>query len=224
MHTTKLIASAITVALLAGAVHAAENADGGQPTSTPTHTVPGKPTDRLTIKRKSSPPFAPPIEDEKNTSTKTTQTGLPPRDKDKPFVTNPGQRPDPEPPCPAGWQWVPKLNTCTKPEEAPHDLPKNDPETGSDAGGTLPHPWDPIPPHPRPKPVQGSNPVPVGPHMPRDPGDGSGVGPNPGGNPVEPALPNGPKPIKLDKPIVAPLKLPPPKPVDCRFVKPVPTC
>jgi hypothetical protein len=83
----KLIASAITVALLAGAVHAAENAGGGQPTSTPTHTVPvkppfkgqtedettgavpGKPTDRLTIKTKSSPPFAPPIEDKKVTPT-----------------------------------------------------------------------------------------------------------------------------------------------------------
>jgi hypothetical protein len=64
----KLIASAITVALLAGAVHAAENAGGGKPTSTPTHTVPVKPTDQLTIKRKSSPPFAPPIEDEKNIS------------------------------------------------------------------------------------------------------------------------------------------------------------
>jgi hypothetical protein len=36
----KLIASAITVALLAGAVHAAENAGGGQPTSTPTQTTP----------------------------------------------------------------------------------------------------------------------------------------------------------------------------------------
>jgi len=83
----KLIASAITVALLAGAVHAAENAGGGQPTSTPTHTVPvkptlkgetedettgavpGRPTDRLTIKTKSSPPVAPPIEDKKVTPT-----------------------------------------------------------------------------------------------------------------------------------------------------------
>jgi hypothetical protein len=81
----KLIASAITVALLAGAVHAAENAGGGQPTSTPTHTVPVKP-----------------------------------------IVTNPGQRPDPKPPCPPGWQWVPKLKTCTKPTEIRHDL--NDPK------------------------------------------------------------------------------------------------
>jgi hypothetical protein len=79
----KLIVSAITAALLAGAVYAAENTGGGQPTSTPTHTVPvkptlkgetedettgavpGRPTDRLTIKTKSSPPFAPPIEDKK---------------------------------------------------------------------------------------------------------------------------------------------------------------
>jgi hypothetical protein len=66
---SKLIASAITAALLAGAVHAAENAGGGQPTSTPTHTVPVKPTDQLTIKTKSSPPFAPPIEDKKVTPT-----------------------------------------------------------------------------------------------------------------------------------------------------------
>jgi hypothetical protein len=127
-------------------------------------------------------------------------------------------------PCPKGWQWVPKLKTCTKPTEIRHDLPKNDPETGSDAGGTLPHPWDPIPPHPRPTPVLGSDTVPIGHHMPRDPGNGSGAGPNPGDNPVEPALPNGPKPIKLDKPTVAPHKVPPPKPVDCRFVKPFPTC
>jgi hypothetical protein len=86
-------AGAITTAVLAGAVpakpvyHAAENAGGGQPTSTPTHTVPVKPTvkgqtedeatgavpakstDRLTIKTKSSPPFAPTVEDKKKTST-----------------------------------------------------------------------------------------------------------------------------------------------------------
>jgi hypothetical protein len=206
----KLIASAITVALLAGAVHAAENAGGGQPTSTPTHTVPVKPTDQLTIKTKSSPPYAPPIEDER-----------------KPKPNNPGNGCSPSDPtckpCPKGWQWVPKLKTCTKPTEIRHDLPKNDSETGSGAGGTLPHPWDPIPPHPRPKPVRGSDPVPVGPHMPRDPGDGSGVGPNPGGNPVEPALPNGPKPIKLDKATVAPHKLPPPREDDCRRYNP-PTC
>jgi hypothetical protein len=103
----KLIASAITVALLAGAVHAAENAGGGQPTSTPTHTVPVKPTDQLTIKTKSSPPYAPPIEDEKKISTTTTQTGLPSGDKDKPFVTNQGQRPVPKPPCRPGWYWQP---------------------------------------------------------------------------------------------------------------------
>jgi hypothetical protein len=104
----KLIASAITVALLAGAVHAAENAGGGQPTSTPTHTVPVKPTDQLTIKTKSSPPFAPPIEDEKNISTTSTQTGLPPRDKDKPYVAKSVPRPTPTRvgKCPMGEIWV----------------------------------------------------------------------------------------------------------------------
>jgi hypothetical protein len=160
-----------------------------------------------------------------NISTKTVQTGLPPRDKDKPFVTNPEQRPVPIPPCPPGWQWVPKLKTCTKPEPVRDNLPKNDPEPGHGpglgAGG--PRPIDPLPPGPRPKPLRGSDPVPVGPHMPRDPGDGSGAGPNPGGNPVEPALPNGPKPIKLDKPTVAPHKLPPPGEDDCRRYNP-PTC
>jgi hypothetical protein len=144
----KLIASAITVALLAGAVHAAENAGGGQPTSTPTHTVPvkptlkgetedettgavpGRPTDRLTIKTKSSPPVAPPIEDQNNPSNAATKIGppprsrpglgdvkdldaatkigLPPRDKDKPYVAKPVPRPTPTRvgKCPMGEIWV----------------------------------------------------------------------------------------------------------------------
>jgi hypothetical protein len=50
----KLIATAITAALLAGAVYAAENAGGGQPTSTPTWTVPVAPSSNITIKQKSS--------------------------------------------------------------------------------------------------------------------------------------------------------------------------
>jgi len=203
----KLIASAITAALLAGAVYAAENAGGGKPKlkgeteDETTGVVSAKQTDRLTIKTKSSPPYAPPIED-----------------KRKP--NNPGNGCSPSDPtckpCPKGWQWVPKLKTCTKPTEIRPDLPKNDPETGHGHGPGLgsggPRPKDPLPPGPRPKPVRGSDPVPVGPHMPRDPGNGSGAGPNPGGNPVEPALPNGPKPIKLDKPTVAPHKVPPPNP------------
>jgi hypothetical protein len=93
----KLIASAITAALLAGAVHAAENAGGGQPTSTPTHTVPAKPTDRLTIKTKSSPPYAPPIEDEKKTSTTTTTNAGKP--VTRPTATRVGK-------CPMGEIWV----------------------------------------------------------------------------------------------------------------------
>jgi hypothetical protein len=64
---SKIIATAITAALLAGVAYAAENAGGGQPTSTPTHTVPAKPADQLTIKTKSSPPYAPPTEDQKVT-------------------------------------------------------------------------------------------------------------------------------------------------------------
>jgi len=111
----KLIASAITVALLAGAVHAAENAGGGQPTSTPTHTVPvkptlkgetedettgavpGRPTDRLTIKTKSSPPFAPPIEDEKKTSSTTPINAG--KSVTRPTPTRVGK-------CPMGEIWV----------------------------------------------------------------------------------------------------------------------
>jgi len=50
----KLIATTITAALLAGAVYAAENAGGGQPTSTPTWTVPVAPSSNITIKQKSS--------------------------------------------------------------------------------------------------------------------------------------------------------------------------
>jgi hypothetical protein len=42
---TNLLATAIAATLLAGTAYAVENAGGGQPTSTPTHTVPVKPTD-----------------------------------------------------------------------------------------------------------------------------------------------------------------------------------
>jgi hypothetical protein len=66
---TNLLATAIAATLLAGTAYAVENAGGGQLTSTPTHTVPVKPTDQLTIKSKSSPPYAPPIEDKKVTPT-----------------------------------------------------------------------------------------------------------------------------------------------------------
>ncbi|MGE4367268.1 hypothetical protein [Thermomonas sp.] len=56
------------------------------------------------------------------------------------------------------------------------------------ATGPKPHPVDPLPPTPRPKPIPGVA-IPSH-HMPRDPGMGNGeVSPNPGGNPVEPALP-----------------------------------
>jgi hypothetical protein len=41
----------------------------GQTEDETTGAVPGKPTDRLTIKTKSSPPYASPIEDKKKTST-----------------------------------------------------------------------------------------------------------------------------------------------------------
>lgn len=100
------IALPITVAaaLLACNVHAADHAKDSHPASKPTHTVPIKPTikgetedettgaapthstDRLTIKTKSSPPFAPSIEDKKTSATTATSGGqipLPPRDKDK---------------------------------------------------------------------------------------------------------------------------------------------
>ncbi len=63
MNTTRSpIYSALLAALLLGGAltaSAAENA-GGQPSSTPTHTVPAKPApSNLTIKTKSSPPRAP---------------------------------------------------------------------------------------------------------------------------------------------------------------------
>ena len=55
-------------------------------------------------------------------------------------------------------------------------------------GPRPPHPKDPLPPGPRPRPIPGEQPAPH--HLPRDPGIGNGELPaNPGGNPVEPALP-----------------------------------
>jgi hypothetical protein len=84
---TNLLATAIAATLLAGTAYAVENAGGGQLTSTPTHTVPVKPTDQLTIKRKSSPPFAPPIEDEKKISTTTTTNAGRPMPTSRPKAT-----------------------------------------------------------------------------------------------------------------------------------------
>lgn len=71
------------------------------------------------------------------------------------------------------------------PTAAQPQLPRN-PSLNDDP--LPPHPKDPLPPAPRPQPT------PIGlpqHHMPRDPGMGNGeAGPgNPGGNPIEPALP-----------------------------------
>lgn len=66
------------------------------------------------------------------------------------------------------------------PEPGPIGIPSDGPRP--------PHPKDPLPPGPRPRPIPGEQPAPH--HLPRDPGIGNGELPaNPGGNPVEPALP-----------------------------------
>jgi hypothetical protein len=125
-------------------------------------------------------------------------------------------------PCPPGQVWSPKLKTCLQAVRAEPALPKNDPETGPKgpgAGG--PHPIDPLPPKPRH--VGGAVELPVRPHMPRDPGDGSGQ------QPVDPRGTAVPVPIK-PRPIAEPVKNSPidkakPVPIeDCRKAKPVPTC
>jgi hypothetical protein len=66
-------------------------------------------------------------------------------------------------------------------------LPPHEGPIGIPSDGPMPHPKDPLPPHPRPTPIPADLPTH---HMPRDPGMGNGESPqNPGGNPVEPALP-----------------------------------
>lgn len=128
-------------------------------------------------------------------------------------------------PCPPGQVWSPKLKMCLKADHARAEpgVPKNDPEVGPQdpgAGGPWPHPIDPLPPKPRH--VGSAVDLPVRPHMPRDPGDGSGQQPvDPGGTAV-------PVPVK-PRPVTAPVKPHPidkvkPVPIeDCRKVKP-PTC
>jgi hypothetical protein len=114
---SNLLATAIAAALLAGAAYAVENAGGGQPTSTPTHTVPVKPTDQLTIKTKSTPPYAPPIEDERKLPNNPGSLGG--------MACKPGPRP-PNLSCGSGMEWVdldPSPKTCwaCRPKPIPMD-------------------------------------------------------------------------------------------------------
>jgi len=105
MNTTNtLLTTAFVTALLASgaslAQEAARAATGGQPTSTPTHTVPVSPAQRLTIKTKSSPPFAPPIEDRKA------------KPRSLPTQTTPVPPPPPPPPCGPTDPNDPTTSTC----------------------------------------------------------------------------------------------------------------
>lgn len=89
--------------------------------------------------------------------------------------------------CDRPYVWDPAQKKCIGPisgAQVPR-MPPNDPGDGAQ---TPPHPKDPLPPGPRPRPIPGEQPAPH--HLPRDPGIGNGELPaNPGGNPVEPALP-----------------------------------
>jgi hypothetical protein len=83
-------------------------ADGGTPTSTPTHTVPVAPADRLTIKTKSSPPYAPqpPVSIEERTANPAPgeeRTATPAPGSGKPDAGALGAIP---PKCPRGEVWV----------------------------------------------------------------------------------------------------------------------
>jgi hypothetical protein len=128
----------------------------------------------------------------------------------------------PAPSCPPGFvakQMRDGKFACVKAEPVKAPTAVNDPEPGPKgpgAGG--PHPIDPLPPGPRPKPIPGE--MPKGGHLPRDPGMGNGQQPvDPGGTAVPVPVP--------PKPQLAPVKPGPtgkPVPIeDCKRVNP-PTC
>lgn len=77
-------------------------ATGGQPMSVPTHTVPAAPAQRLVIKTKSPPPYAPPIEEKQSA----------PRPAKKGSVPSTTQVPVPPAPCGPTNPNDPTTSTC----------------------------------------------------------------------------------------------------------------